>query len=228
MHIVHAEHAEAAKLYNRMLKSTKEYHWCLYLEKAEVPDIWTVHRLTSIPASDGGKARIPALKFRDREEGRTTVTNSEKVSVLAKGFFPQKLQMQDLLESADYPEACCKAGGMTVEQILRQLKKLKPYKAPGPDSIPNIVLTKNADLLVERLHLIYIAMLDKSLHYKPWKSFTTVVLCKPGKPCYDVPKAYYPIALLNTMWKVITAIVADQIMFLSEDHQLLLKHHFGG
>ena len=115
-----------------------------------------------------------------------------------------------------------------VEQILRQLKKLKPYKAPGPDGIPNIVMTKNADLLVERLHPIYIAMLDKSLHYKLWKSFTTVVLRKPGKPHYDVPKAYHPIALLNTMWKVITAIVADQITFLSEDHQLLPKHHFGG
>jgi len=30
------------------------------------------------------------------------------------------------------------------------------------------------------------------------------------------------------MWKVITAIVADQITFLSEKHQLLPKHHFGG
>jgi len=87
-HIVHAEHAEAAKLYNRTLKSTKEHHWRSYLEKAEDPDIWTVHRLTSAPASDGGKARIPALKFRDGEEDRTAVTNSEKVSVLAKGFFP--------------------------------------------------------------------------------------------------------------------------------------------
>jgi hypothetical protein len=30
------------------------------------------------------------------------------------------------------------------------------------------------------------------------------------------------------MWKVITPIVADQITFLSENHQLLAKHHFGG
>jgi len=53
------------------------------------------------------------------------------------------------------------------EQILRQLKKLKPYKAPGPDGIPNVVLTKCADMLVERLHWIYEAMLEKGLQYKP-------------------------------------------------------------
>ena len=53
-------------------------------------------------------------------------------------------------------------------------------------------------------------MLDKNHHYNPWKTFTTVVLHKPGKPHYDVPKAYRPIALLNTMWKVLTTIVADQ------------------
>jgi len=55
-----------------------------------------------------------------------------------------------------------------------------------------------------------------------------VVLCKPGKPRYDVPKAYRPIALLNTMWKVLMAIIADQITHISEKHCLLPNNHFGG
>jgi hypothetical protein len=71
-------------------------------------------------------------------------------------------------------------------------------------------------------------MLEKNFQYKPWKSFTTVVLHKPRKPRYDTPKAYQLIALLNTMWKVLTAVLADQITFLTETHQLLPKHHFGG
>jgi len=84
------------------------------------------------------------------------------------------------------------------------------------------------DLLTERLLPIYVAMLDRNLHYRPWKTFTTVILRKPGKPHYDVTKAYWLIALLNTMWKVLTAIVADQITFLTEKHQLLPKNHFRG
>ena len=72
------------------------------------------------------------------------------------------------------------------------------------------------------------AMVKRNLHYTPWKTFTTVVLCKPGKPRYDTLKAYRPIALLNTMWKVLAAIIADQLTYLMEKHQLLPSHHFGG
>jgi len=71
-------------------------------------------------------------------------------------------------------------------------------------------------------------MLEKNLQYTPWKTFTTIVLHKPGKPHYDVPKAYRPMALLNTMWKVLSALVADQITFLTECHQLLPINHLGG
>jgi Reverse transcriptase (RNA-dependent DNA polymerase) len=54
------------------------------------------------------------------------------------------------------------------------------------------------------------------------------VLRKPGKPSYEVPKAYRPIVLINTMWKVLTAILAEQLTFFAEKHQLLPSHHFGG
>ena len=43
-----------------------------------------------------------------------------------------------------------------------------------------------------------------------------------------VPKAYWPIALISTMAKVLTALVAKNISQLVEQHQLLPKNHFGG
>ena len=101
------------------------------------------------------------------------------------------------------------------------------YKAPGPDGIPNIVLTICADLIVDVLYFISQAMLDESLMFKPWKEFT-VVIWKPEKSNYSMPKAYRPIVLLNTMWKVITAIVANRITFYTEKYQLLPANHFGG
>ena len=195
-HACHAEHAEAAKTYDRLLKSTKQQHWRSWLERAEDPDIWTVNRMINAPASDGGKARIPTLSYKSGDTDITAVTNSEKGTALAKGFFPQKPPMPANQVEFEYPQACTKAGKVTKDQIRKQLKKVKPYKAPGPDGIPNIVLTKCSDLLIGRLHPIYVAMLDKDLQYKPWKSFTTVVLCKPGKPRYDIPKAYCRDSLL--------------------------------
>ena len=66
------------------------------------------------------------------------------------------------------------------------------------------------------------------MYYEPWKNFTTVVLCKPGKPRYDTPKAYRPIALLNTLGKVLTSIVAEQLTYYTEKYALLPPLHFGG
>jgi len=75
---------------------------------------------------------------------------------------------------------------------------------------------------------IYKAIFEHRLSYMPWKTFAMVVLHKPGKPRYDVPKAYRLIALLNTIWKVLTAIIADQLTFISEKHHLLPDNHFRG
>ena len=55
-----------------------------------------------------------------------------------------------------------------------------------------------------------------------------VVLRKPGKPNYELPKAHRPIVLLSTIAKVLTALVAEDISRLVECHQLLPKIHFGG
>ena len=71
-------------------------------------------------------------------------------------------------------------------------------------------------------------MLERGLFYEPWKKFTTIVLRKPEKPKYNTPKAYRPIALLNTQVKVLTAILAEQLMYYVERYNLLPENHFGG
>jgi len=227
-HAIHKRHDAAAKDYRRILEQTRRQHWRDWLEKGEDPDIWTAHRLTTQAWGDGGKARIPTLVYKVGEVENSANSNSDKGRILAKVFFPDKPPADGELANYMYPEQCESEGSITSDQISAQLKKLKPYKAPGPDGIPNIVLTKNADLIVDRMLPIYKAMLEKSLTYKPWKEFVTVVLRKPGKPRYDTPKAYRPIALLNTMWEVITVIIANHITYVTEKHQLLPANHFGG
>ena len=90
------------------------------------------------------------------------------------------------------------------------------------------MLSKCANLIIDRLFHIYEAMLERKSFYEPWKISTTVMLRKPGKPRYNIPKAYRPIVLLNTMWKVLTAIMASHITFITEKHQLLPANHFSG
>jgi hypothetical protein len=218
------------KRYEKTLKYTKKQHWRDWLERAEEPDIWTVHKVISALAMDGGKARIPTLKHKVGEQEAKANTNVEKSIALAKSFFLPKLQVSSNLQYSKYPKQCMPMAScrITHEQVQRQMHKIKPYKAPGPDRIPNIILTKNAHILTDRLLLIYEAMFEDNLMYKLWKSFTMVVLHKPGKPRYNMPKACRPITLLNTMWKVLTAMVAELLTHVTEKYQLLLANHFGG
>jgi len=227
-HVIHSEHAAMVKKYRNTLDQTKSHHWRDWLEKAEDPDIWTAHRFTSSSGGDGGKTKIPVLKYKVGDTDALASDNCDKGRVLANNFFPAKPPTDEAMADHEYPKACDRVGRITLEQIRAQLKKLKPFKAPGPDGIPNVALTKCADLIAERLCHIYRAMLDKNLMFKPWKEFVTVVLRKPGKPNYDIPKAYRPIALLNTMWKAITAIIANHITYITEKHQILPANHFGG
>ena len=225
-HHSHAEKRGANKLFHKTLERTKRQHWHDWLEKADDPDIWTAHKYTSSPAGDGGKSRIPILKSTHNGQEVNVTSNEEKSKLLAKTFFPPKPPVDTPIQFV-YPKPIRDNNPISREQIRRQLAKLKPYKAPGPDGIPNIVLTKCADTLVDRLYYIYKAIIDQGVYYEPWRTSTTVVLRKPGKPRYDNPKAYRPIALLNTMSKVLTALMADLMTFYTETHQLLPAHHFG-
>jgi hypothetical protein len=195
-HYIHAEHVDTVRKYRNTLESTKRQHWQDWLEHAKDPDIWTINKLINSQASDSGKSGIPALTYKVGNTEKKASMNDEKSAALAKNFFPDR---PSFIEQDDIPKyiPCFVADRLTKDHILRQLRKLKPYKAPGPDGIPNIVLTKCADTLLDRLLQIYSAIYEKKLQYDPWKHFTTVVLCKPGKPRYNIPKAYRPIALLN-------------------------------
>jgi hypothetical protein len=56
----------------------------------------------------------------------------------------------------------------------------------------------------------------------------TVVFRKPNRPDYTKVKAYRPIALENTLDKVMESIIAEIISYLAETHELLPSHHYGG
>jgi len=75
---------------------------------------------------------------------------------------------------------------------------------------------------------LFNAALSLHTYYDPWRESITLILCKPGCPDYSVPKAYCPIALLNTTAKLLSALVTDWASHILETHGLLPPTHFGG
>jgi len=90
------------------------------------------------------------------------------------------------------------------------------------------VLKKCIDKIVDRLYYIYRAIFELDVYPDEWRESTTVVLRKPGKPSYEEPKAYRPIALLNTLGKLFSSIMADDISHYCETRKVLPRSQFGG
>jgi hypothetical protein len=76
-------------------------------------------------------------------------------------------------------------------------------------------------------YLPHLLNLCLNLGYHPWKTATVVMINKPQKPDYTVPKAYRPIALLEYTGKLLEKIVAKCIYFNIEQHDLLPMTQYG-
>ena len=154
-------------------------------------------------------------------------TNADKCEVLQKTFFLEQPASDTHEDPAEYPMPRFSFTPITDTHIRRSIAKLAPFKAPGADGIMNVVFTRCADLLVSHLGPIYRATFALKVYPRQWKNSVTVVLRKPGKPDYTVPGAHRPIALLNTMAKVLSACVAENLVYMAETHNLLPENHFG-
>ena len=105
--------------------------------------------------------------------------------------------------------------------------RLFAHKAPGPDGVPNVVLKKSINAIATHLYFIFRAVFELETYPSEWKESIMVVLCKPGKPSYHHPKAYQPIALLNTMGKLLSSLIADNLSHFCESREVLPKTQFG-
>ncbi|KAF8835394.1 hypothetical protein BDN67DRAFT_860438, partial [Paxillus ammoniavirescens] len=155
-------------------------------------------------------------------------SNDKKSAALAKSFFPPPPNISSVPADYEYPSPVEPPGPITKAQVEKCIAKLSPYKAPGPDGISNAILKFSSEALTPYLLPLFQAVFALNTYHEPWRDFITVVLRKPGKSDYTLTKSYCPIALLNTTCKLLTAIVADQLIHLLETHDLLPSTHFGG
>ena len=201
------------------MEESKRNTWQNFVSKADERDIWKVNKyLNSIPTN----TYIPTL------EGKAA-TNVQKTETLSRTFFPPP-PAADLsnIPNANYPESITTNLNITSVQIKRAIEKLAPNKTPGPDEIPNHILKRC--LIILQYYILALAQQSLAMGYfsQPFKETITLVLRKPNKPNYTRPNAYRPIALKNTIGKVLESIIADHISYLCETFNLLPKNHFGG
>ena len=96
---------------------------------------------------------------------------------------------------------------VTSDEIASVLEKLPSGKAPGPDGIPNEILTILSPEISKGLaHRISRALAEGTLPNR-YKESITITLRKEGKKDYSLPSSYRLITLENTLAKVVEKIL---------------------
>ena len=191
-------------------------------------DVWTANKYATDPPTDGSRTRMPVLKFTDQlGTPHHTTNNAKKSEALAKSFFPPPPSHPSIPQMC-YPCPSDSFKFFTREQIGKAVNKLEAYKAPGPNGVPNVVLKKSIDTLINHLYFIFRAIFELDTYPEEWKESTTIVLRKPGKPSYKEPKAYCLIALLNTLGKLFSLIIANDLSHFCETRDVFPSNQFGG
>jgi hypothetical protein len=92
---------------------------------------------------------------------------------------------------------------------------------PGSDYITQVIITKAYQAIPDHFLQLYQALLDIGHHPTCWKQAIGVILKKPRKLDYSLPKAYKVISLLNYLGKVSERILAQRLAYLAETLGLL-------
>jgi hypothetical protein len=116
---------------------------------------------------------------------------------------------------------------VTAEDITALLCTRRTNRAPGDDSISNDFLKAMGEPLAAAVAGLATACWKAGHYPARFRHARTVVIRKPNKSSYETASAWRPIALLNTIGKLIEAITAQRIKTVAEEHGLLPDTQMG-
>lgn len=195
--------------------------------------IWKLAKWAKTTKLAGQPPQLPEL-VTTRRNGDGTLEEVRKIDLqgklelLRQQFFPEPTQADiSDITTAHYDTPLTTPQTITEEEVHGALRGVSSDKAPGPDQITNRVLKVASAWLVPKLASIFTATFRLGYHPSEWKRAITLVLRKQGKPDYSTPKAYRPIALLNSMGKILERVIARRITEITETHSLLPDTQMG-
>jgi hypothetical protein len=219
--------AEMARTYKKRfhdaMRQQRKSHWQDFI--ADTNNIWSISRYLD-PSKGASFSQIPALQNSNKQ---LVTSEPEVAQALMEEFFKQTPEvMTDERERTN--EGLREELPMepvTETEVQRAVFAASPYKAPGITDIPAVAWQKVWPTLKHHITKLFQLSINKASIPREWKTAKIIPLRKPKKPDYTLAKAYRPISLLNTLGKMLEALVAERISYLVETHNLLPMNHFG-
>jgi len=184
--------------------------------------LWRLSRWSKLRTDKSqASSHISFLRRSDQED--THDDNPTKAQILAGKFFSEEGQanLSNINNEMPANHMLDISSTISAEQIEQAIHRLPNGKVPGSDNIPNEVLKMVAPLIKEDLAQAISKCFTKGATPRSFQESTTVVLQKKRKKDYFLPSSYRPIALENTITKLMKKLVAERIADATEAHDLL-------
>ncbi|KAI2867955.1 hypothetical protein CBS115988_10984 [Aspergillus niger] len=207
------------RTWTRAIEKAKTAHWKQFLDRAGEGRLW---KAATYMRPRESWSSVPALKV----DNRSVTGNQEKAEAFMDTFFPTMAPAQE--ETPIRIPAELPWQPITELEVYRSLQAAKSSTAPGEDGLPMLIWKRLWGHLGNLITRIFAASIDLGYHPRKWRSARIVVLRKPGKSDYSIPGAYRPISLLNTLGKLLEAVMARRLSYLAEHYGLLPDTQFGG
>ncbi|KAJ5636972.1 hypothetical protein N7490_006851 [Penicillium lividum] len=169
---------------------------------------------------------------RPLEDGSLAETNEQKAELLQEVFFPKppEADLSDIRQQTHTSSNQIPFPPVTEQEVRDAIQRTPPDKAPGPDGLPNRVwrILLQVDDFIRNLTSIFNACISTGYNPRYFQQSITVTLRKGGPRDFRQPKSYRPIALMNTLGKILEAIIALRISWAVEEYGILPKTHLGG
>ncbi|KAF8703925.1 hypothetical protein AX14_014100 [Amanita brunnescens Koide BX004] len=119
---------------------------------------------------------------------------------------------------------------ISVAEIKDMLRLTSNCSAPGPDYVTwhHIKAIFDMENVGEAICLLFNNICITRSWPRWFKESISVIIPKPKKPDYTLPKAYRPIALLNTLGKLLTKVIANRLQHDAAAFSLLHEGQCGG
>ena len=188
--------------------------------------LWKVSKWSRRREGTTGQCVIPPLRKSDQDQ--TEEANDRKAEILATKFFPRSGQadLSDINYHEEIPRFHIDAD-VTEGELISVLGKLLNRKGPGPDRIPNEALKELKKKIAPGMAKAISWIFRNGEIPTRLKESTTIVLRKDKKKDYSLPSSYRPIALENTIAKVIEKIIANRIISEAESRGLIPWNQIG-
>jgi len=187
--------------------------WTNFLNNAEGKEVFQAYKFTKPRLIE----KLPPIQNAQKE---LKTEFNEKCEAFLEAMYPPPPEIQtneELLpdESIQWPR-------ITEGEIKHAINFSAPRKAPEPDGMSFAIIQRAYKSISEVFNLVYPELIENGYHPKIWREGTGIILKKPDKSDYSIPKAYRVIALLNCLGKVAEKIIAVRLSYTAELNDKLL------